>query len=73
MPLSSEEPDTLCQDLLQDLPSEPMVLAYEFQAFTRPRQIKTRHQLLRVVLLNYGLDPSTALPITRRVLVNAGS
>jgi DDE family transposase len=58
MQLPSTDPETLFEDLLQDLPSETMTMAYEFKAFTRARKIKTPHQLLRVVLLYCGLDQS---------------
>jgi hypothetical protein len=58
MQLPSPDPETLFEDLLQDLPSETMTMAYEFKAFTRARKIKTPHQLLRVVLLYCGLDQS---------------
>ena len=58
MQMPSTDPDTLFADLLQDLPSETMAMAYEFKAFTRARKIKTPQQLLRVVLLYCGLDQS---------------
>jgi hypothetical protein len=43
---------------LQDLPADVAVLAREFKAFTRGRKIKTPQQLLRVVLLYWGVDQS---------------
>jgi hypothetical protein len=52
------EADTLCEELLQDLPADVAGLAREFKAFTRGRKIKTPQQLLRVVLLYCGLDQS---------------
>lgn len=52
------DPATLFEDLLQDLPPETIEMAYEFQAFTRSRKLKTPHDLLRVVLLYCGLDQS---------------
>ena len=58
MQMPSTDPDTLFADLLQDLPSETMAMAYEFKAFSRARKIKTPQQLLRVVLLYCGLDQS---------------
>jgi hypothetical protein len=58
MQLPSTDPEKLCEDLWQDLPSETMTIAYEFKAFTRARTSKTPHQLLRVVLLDGGLDQS---------------
>lgn len=58
MQLPPTDPDTLFEDLLQDLPAETMTMAYEFKAFTRSRKIKTPQDLLRVVLLYCGLDQS---------------
>src|SRR5512144_1218447 len=50
--------DTHFEALLQDLPLELIDSAREFRAFTRARQRKTPQQLLRVVLLYWGLDQS---------------
>jgi hypothetical protein len=48
MQIPSPEPDTIFEDLLQDLlPPETLAMAYEFKAFTRARKIQTPHQLLR--------------------------
>lgn len=58
MQLPPPDPDTLFEDLLQDLPHETIDMAYEFKAFTRSRKIKTPQDLLRVVLLYCGLDQS---------------
>ena len=58
MQLPSPDPETLFEDLLQDLPPETVERAREFKAFTRARKIKTPQQLLRVVLLYCGLDQS---------------
>jgi hypothetical protein len=58
MQLPLPDPDTLFEDLLQDLPPETIDMAYEFKAFTRSRKIKTPQDLLRVVLLYCGLDQS---------------
>lgn len=58
MQLPSPDPDTLFEDLLQDLPPETVEMAREFKAFSRARKIKTPQQLLRVVLLYCGLDQS---------------
>jgi len=58
MQLPPPDPDTLFEDLLQDLPAETMEMAREFKAFTRARKIKTPQQLLRAVLLYCGLDQS---------------
>ena len=54
MQLPPPDRDTLFEDLLQDLPSETVEMAYEFKAFSRARKIKTPEQLLRVVLLYCG-------------------
>jgi hypothetical protein len=58
MQLPSPDPDTLFEELLQDLPPETIDMAYEFKAFSRSRKIKTPQDLLRVVLLYCGLDQS---------------
>ena len=58
MQLPPLDPDTLFEDLLQDLPPEIIDMAYEFKAFSRSRKIKTPQDLLRVVLLYCGLDQS---------------
>jgi len=58
MQLPPPDPDTLFEDLLQDLPPETIAMAYEFKAFSRSRKIKTPQDLLRVVLLYCGLDQS---------------
>ena len=44
-------PDTMFDDLLQDLPPEVERFARECKAFTRARKIKTPSQLLRMVFL----------------------
>jgi hypothetical protein len=49
-------PDTLFAELLQDLPSELVAMAYEFKAFARSRKLKTPRHLMRVVLLYCGVD-----------------
>lgn len=58
MQMPPTDPDTLFEDLVQDLPPETIAMAYEFKAFARARKIKTPQQLLRVVLLYCGLDQS---------------
>src|SRR5262252_3446999 len=58
MQMPPPDSDTLFEDLLHDLPSETIAMAYEFQAFTRARKIKTPQQLLRAVLVYCGLDQS---------------
>jgi hypothetical protein len=56
MQLPPPDPDTLFEELLQDLPLETVQMAREFKAFTRARKVKTPEQLLRVVLLYCGVD-----------------
>src|SRR5882672_783248 len=58
MQMPPPDPDTLFEELLQDLPPETIQMAREFKAFTRARKITTPEQLLRVVLLYCGLDKS---------------
>ena len=58
MPLPSPDPDTLFEELLQDLPQETVQMAREFKAFVRAKKVKTPAQLLRVVFLYCGLDKS---------------
>jgi len=54
MQLPLTEPDTLFEELLQDLLPETMQMAREFKAFVRAKKVKTPAQLLRVVFL-FGL------------------
>jgi len=56
MQLPLTDPDTLFEELLQDLPPETAHMAREFKAFVRAKKVKTPEQLLRVVLLYCGLD-----------------
>ena len=56
MQLPPADPETLFEELLQDLPPETVSMAREFKAFARARKIKTPEQLLRVVLLYCGVD-----------------
>src|SRR2546428_10881095 len=58
MPLPLTDPDTLFEELLQDLPPATVRMAREFKAFVRPKKVKTPEQLLRVVFLYCGLDKS---------------
>jgi hypothetical protein len=58
MQMPPTDPDTVCEDLLQDVPPETLAMAYELKAFTRARTIKTPQPLLRVVRLYCGLDQS---------------
>jgi hypothetical protein len=56
MQLPLTDPDTLFEELLQDLPSEAVQMARAFKAFVRAKKVKTPAQLLRVVFLYCGLD-----------------
>ena len=56
MQLPLTDPDTLFEELLQDLPSETVQMARAFKAFVRAKKVKTPVQLLRVVFLYCGLD-----------------
>ena len=50
------DPDTLFEELLQDLPAESVQLARAFKAFVRAKKVKTPAQLLRMVFFYGGLD-----------------
>src|SRR4029453_1712623 len=65
MQLPLADPETLFEELLQDLPPETVSMAREFKAFARVRKIKTPAQLLRVVLLYCGVDK--ALPASSKI------
>jgi len=56
MQLPLTDPDTLFEELLQDLPAETVQMARAFKAFVRAKKVKTPAQLLRVVFLYCGLD-----------------
>ena len=58
MQLPLTNPDTLFEELLQDLPPETVQMARAFKAFVRAKKVKTPAQLLRVVFLYCGLDKS---------------
>src|SRR5438128_1235 len=58
MQMPPQDPDTLFEDLLQDLPPETTAMAREFKAFVRAKKVKTPQQLLRVVFLYCGVDKS---------------
>ena len=51
MQLPLTDPDTLFEELLQDLPSEPVQMARTFKAFVRAKKVTTPVPLLRVVFL----------------------
>ncbi|MEK7807301.1 MAG: transposase [Chloroflexota bacterium] len=50
------DPDTLFEELLQDLPAAVSQLARECKALVRAKKVKTPEHLLRLVLLYCGLD-----------------
>ena len=56
MQLPSTDPETLFEELLQDLPPTTVQRARAFKAFVRPKKGKTPEQLLRRVVLYCGLD-----------------
>jgi hypothetical protein len=58
MQLPPPDPETLLEDLLQDLPAETVTMAREFQAFVRAKKVKPPQQLLRVVFLSCGWEKS---------------
>src|SRR2546425_12049306 len=58
MQLPLTDPDTLFEELLQDLPPTTTHMAREFKAFVRAKKVKTPQQLLRVVFLYCGVDKS---------------
>ena len=58
MQLPLTDPDTLFEELLQDLPPETAQMARAFKAFVRAKKVKTPAQLLRVVFFYCGLDKS---------------
>jgi hypothetical protein len=49
MPLPLTDPDTLFEELLQDLPPETAHMARAFKALVRAQQGKTPAHLLRLV------------------------
>src|SRR2546422_1685272 len=56
MQLPLTDPDTLFEELLEDLPPTTTHMAREFKAFVGAKKVKTPEQLLRVVFLYCGLD-----------------
>jgi hypothetical protein len=56
MQLPLTDPDTLCEELVQDLPPETVQMARECKAFVRAKKVKTPAPLLRVVFVYGGLD-----------------
>ena len=56
MQLPLTHPDTLFEELLQDLPAESVQMARAFKAFVRAKKVKTPAQLLRMVFFYCGLD-----------------
>ena len=63
MQLPLTDPDTLFEELLQDLPPETAQMAREFKAFVRAKKVKTPAQLLRVIFLYLLSAPLTILLI----------
>jgi hypothetical protein len=53
MQLPLTDPDTLFEELLQDLPSETVQMARACKAFVRAKKVKTPVQLLRVVFCGW--------------------
>ena len=49
MQLPLTDPDTLFEELLEDLPAESVQMARAFKAFVRAKKVKTPAQLLRMV------------------------
>jgi hypothetical protein len=60
MQLPLTDPDTLFEELLQDLPPETAQMAREFKAFVRAKKVKTPEHLLRVVFLYWVVYPNSA-------------
>ena len=58
MQLPLTDPETLFEELLQDLPPATMQMARDFKACVRPKKIKTPEPLWRLVFLSCGLDQS---------------
>ena len=56
MQLPLPDPDTLFEELLQDLPPETAQMARECKALVRAKKVKTPAQLLRVVFFSCALD-----------------
>jgi hypothetical protein len=50
------DPETLLEELLQDLPPETVQMARECKAFVRAKKVKTPAHLLRVVFFYCGWD-----------------
>ena len=55
MQLPLTDPDTLCEDLVPDLPPETAHMAREFNACVRAKKVKTPEPLLRVLCFSGGL------------------
>ena len=58
MQLPLTDPDTLFEELLQDLPPTTMQMARDFKALARAKKVKTPEQLFRLVFLYCGFDQS---------------
>jgi Transposase DDE domain len=58
MQLPLTDPDTLFEELLQDLPAETVQMARALKAFVRAKKVKPPAPLLRIVFFYCGLDKS---------------
>ncbi len=58
MPLPLTDPETLFEELWQDLPSATGPMARACKAFVRPKQVKTPEQLWRVVFSSLVAETS---------------
>jgi hypothetical protein len=56
MQLPLTDPETLFEELLQDLPPETAPMARAFKACMRAKKVKTPEHRLRMVFFYYGLD-----------------
>lgn len=56
MPMPLTDPETLCEELVQDLPPETAHLARECNAVVRAKQVKTPAPRFRVVFFSCGLE-----------------
>jgi hypothetical protein len=56
MQMPPQDPDTLFEELLQDIPPETTAMAREFKAFVWAKKVKTPQQLLarRLFILRRG-------------------
>ena len=67
MQMPPADPDTLCAELLHDLPPETTAMARACKAFVRAKQVQPPQHLLRVGFFYCGVDQSrraTAAAVT---------